>query len=241
MMRLLVLRPQSGADATVRRAKALGLDAVATPLFALQPIAWNAPEPSAFDAILFTSANALRMAGEALARYHDLPAFAVGDATAEAAQKVGFSEIITGDADGVAIVAQAIAHGKTRLLHLAGRDHIDLADQGASITRHIVYASEAVDALPDLARKAIRDGAVVLLHSARAAALFAELAEAADINPSNVKLACLSPAICAAAGEGWKAAVAAPSPTDQALLAIAARLCDQGAENGHRPRAEDRA
>jgi uroporphyrinogen-III synthase len=241
MTRLLVLRPQPGADATVRRAKALGLDAVATPLFRLLPIDWDTPDPTGFDAILLTSANAVRMAGDGLSLYLGLPVYAVGDATARAAREVGFGQIVAGDADGAAIVQDAAASGKSRLLHLAGRDHIELPDHGASIARRIVYASEAVGALPAFAAETMRAGGIALLHSVRAARLFAALTDAAGLDRSRIMLACLSPAICAAAGAGWAGAVAAPSPTDQALLAIAARLCDQGAENGHRPRAEERA
>jgi uroporphyrinogen-III synthase len=241
MTRLLVLRPQPGADATVRRAKALRLDAVATPLFQLLPIDWDTPDPTGFDAILLTSANAVRMAGDGLSLYLGLPVYAVGDATARAAEEAGFQEIVAGEADGASIVRNAVESGKCRLLHLAGRDHIDLPVHGTSIERRIVYASEAVGALPDLTAKSMHNGGCVLLHSVRAAQLFAALTDAAGLDRNRVMLACLSPAICAAAGAGWERAVAAPAPTDEALLAIAARLCDQGPENGHRPRAEDRA
>ena len=46
MRRLLVLRPEPGASATVERARALGLDAVAMPLFEVEPVAWDAPDPA---------------------------------------------------------------------------------------------------------------------------------------------------------------------------------------------------
>ena len=59
MRPLLVLRPQPGADATAARAKALGLDAIVTPLFRIEPCAWDMPD-GAFDALLrrrFSVAN----------------------------------------------------------------------------------------------------------------------------------------------------------------------------------------
>ena len=40
MRRVLVLRPEPGASATVERARRLGLDAVAIPLFEIEPVAW---------------------------------------------------------------------------------------------------------------------------------------------------------------------------------------------------------
>ena len=61
MRRVLVLRPEPGASATVERARELGLDAVAVPLFEIEPVAWEAPEAARFDGLLLTSANAVRM------------------------------------------------------------------------------------------------------------------------------------------------------------------------------------
>jgi len=233
MTRLLVLRPQPGADATARRAQALGLDALAVPLFTVRAVDWTPPDPGSLDAVLMTSANAARFGGENLARYHSLPLYAVGAATARAARDAGFADVTSGAADGAAIVALAVAQGKRRLLHLAGRDHIPLNDRAVAIERRIVYASDAVSALPDLARKSISGGALGLLHSVRAAQLFGELFDAARLDRSRLMIAGLSPAICAAAGVGWSRVAAAPTPDDEALLAIAARLCDQGSENGH--------
>jgi len=230
---LLVLRPQPGADATVRRAQALGLDALATPLFTVRALDWTSPDPGGFDAVLMTSANAARFGGDGLSRYHSLPLYAVGAATARSAYDAGFTDVTSGTADGAAIVALAVAQGKRRLLHFAGRDHIALDGQGAAIERRTVYASEAVSALPGLARKNISDGALVLLHSVRAAHLFGELFDAARLDRGRLMIAGLSPAICAAAGVGWAGVASAPMPDDEALLAIAARLCDQGSENGH--------
>jgi uroporphyrinogen-III synthase len=66
----------------------------------------------------------------------------------------------------------------------------------------------------------------VLLHSPRAAALFAELADAAGVSRATVRIAAISPAVLAAAGAGWAAGIAASSPDDDALLAAAARMCE---------------
>ena len=86
MRRLLVLRPEPSASATVERARRRGLDAIAMPLFEIEPIAWTAPEAARFDALLITSANALRCGGEELQSLRGLPVYAVGEATADAAR-----------------------------------------------------------------------------------------------------------------------------------------------------------
>ena len=89
MSRVLVLRPEPGASATVEGARRRGLDAVAVPLFSIDPVAWDPPE-AAFDGLLLTSANAVRCGGEKLQSLRGLPAYTVGEATAEAAREAGF-------------------------------------------------------------------------------------------------------------------------------------------------------
>ncbi len=83
-MKILVLRPQPGADETAARARDLGLEPVVAPLFTVRPLAWTAPDPAAFDAVMLTSASAARQASEGLAPFKQLPCYAVGEATAAA-------------------------------------------------------------------------------------------------------------------------------------------------------------
>ena len=79
MRRLLVLRPEPGASATVAKARGLGLNAVAMPLFEIEPVEWEAPDPERFDGILLTSANALRFGRDGLKALRGLKTYAVGD------------------------------------------------------------------------------------------------------------------------------------------------------------------
>jgi uroporphyrinogen-III synthase len=223
---LLVLRPEPGASATAARAAALGLTPVVAPLFSVAPLPWSAPPPSSFDALLLTSANAVRHGGPQLARYAALPVYAVGAGTAAAAQAAGLTNVIAGDSDGAAMVARAAGDGVRRLLHLSGREHRASEHEGVTVERRIVYAAHAADALPDAAHAALAAGAVALLHSPRAAATFRALVIAAGLAPRAIRIAAISPAALAAAGDGWEASAGAASVGDDALLAAAARLCD---------------
>ena len=223
---LLILRPEPGNSATAARAAALGWGTIQAPLFTVSPIPWSAPDPRAFDAVMLTSANAARLGAAALARFTYLPLYAVGRATAEAARQTGFSDIRCGSSDAEALIAQAAADGITSILHLAGREHRPAPSGGIMIDHRIVYAAEPADRLPDQVQSALGKGAVALLHSPRAAALFADLLGDAGIPCANVRIAAISPAALAAAGTGWQASIAAPAPDDEALLAAAARLCN---------------
>jgi uroporphyrinogen-III synthase len=223
---LLVLRPEPGASATAARAAALHLPAVVAPLFTIAPVGWSAPDPAHFGAILLTSANAARHGGGQLAGFTRLPVYAVGDATATAARSAGFGKVVAGTKDGAAMIARAAADGVRRLLHLTGREHLPVSHPAITIERRMVYAAQAAGRLPAAARDALGKRSVALLHSPRAAATFRTLVVGAGLVPDHIRIAAISPAALAAAGDGWEAAIAAESPNDDALLAAAARLCD---------------
>jgi uroporphyrinogen-III synthase len=227
MKPLLVLRPQPGADATVARAEAMGLQAIAAPLFSVVPLAWAPPDPAGVDAVLMTSANAARHGGEALRMFAMLPLLAVGAVTAAAARAAGFADVTQGDRDGAALLKRASERGCRRVLHLAGRDHMDLPMPGGSIERRIVYAADAVGDLPAPARKLLTREAIVLCHSPRAAGLFGRLVDKAGLARGGIAIAALSEAVAQAAGSGWATVEVASAPKDDALLEIAARLCNQ--------------
>jgi len=212
---IIILRPEPGASETAARAEALGLRAAVAPLFVVAPLEWQPPEPTDFDAVLLTSANAARHGGEGLGPYLHLPCYAVGDATAAAAGAAGFTEVYVGPSDGAAALADI--HGD-QVLHLCGRDHIALEREG--LVRCVVYASEPVAELPPVA-----PGALALLHSPRAAALFANLVE----DKSRIRIAAISAAAAEAAGEGWRSKHVAEAPRDAALLELAASLCKRSA------------
>jgi uroporphyrinogen-III synthase len=223
---LLILRPRPGAAATAARAAALGHPTIVAPLFFVRPIGWTPPDPAECDAVLLTSANALLHGGADLARFTHLPAFAVGAATAAAARQAGFGRVEAGSGDAGAIVAQAARAGIGRLLHLTGREHKAAVHPGVSILRRIVYAAEAEARLPGAALAALAAGAIALLHSPRAAALFRALLDRAGVDAGTVRIAAISPAALHAAGTGWSMARAADTPDDAALLAAAASMCD---------------
>ncbi|HSW25499.1 MAG TPA: uroporphyrinogen-III synthase [Burkholderiaceae bacterium] len=224
--RLLVLRPEPGASATVRAAEALGWQAARAPLFTTSACEWLPADPAILDAVLMTSANAARLGGGGLAPLFHLPLYAVGAATAQAARAVGFADVRAGDKDASAIVALAAEQGMGRLLHLAGRDYHDARHPGVTIERRIVYRADRVERLPRPALAALELGAVALVHSPRAGRLFADLVDEAMLVRSAIRIAAISPAAMNGAGRGWLCAITADVPNDLALLAAAARLCE---------------
>jgi uroporphyrinogen-III synthase len=222
MRRLFILRPEPGSSATLRRALELGLEARALPLFRIEPLDWAPPDFASFDALLLSSANAVRCAGNGIERLRGLPVYAVGDATAAAARETGLEIAGVGDGGIDALLSQVPQ--QLRLLHLCGVDRA-VRSTGNSITELPVYRAEPLP-LPGLGGE-LR-GQVAAVHSPRAGARLAALVPAGD--RQTIRVAAISPAAASAAGPGWETVEAAPVPSDAALLALAARLCEEGGE-----------
>ena len=118
-----------------------------------------------------------------------MPVFAVGDATAGAAETVGFQirHSAKGNVETLADLVIETADPKAgALLHAAGETLAgDLAGflraAGFSYRRETLYRAEPVSVLDTKAEQAIRDGTVeaALLHS-RSAKIFRALVERAD-------------------------------------------------------------
>jgi uroporphyrinogen-III synthase len=216
LTRVLVLRPEPGASATAERARERGLDAVAVPLFEVEPVDWQAPDPDGFDGVLLTSANAVEHGGEPLQKLRGLNAYAVGGATAEAARAAGFEVAVTGES-GVDQLLGSI-DGELKLLHLCGADRRVPTAPRQEITPVVVYRSRKIEA----ASLSGAAGSVALIHSARAGARFAQLVD----DRRSIAIAAISQAAADAAADGWKSVDVAAQPTDDALLALAATLCN---------------
>jgi uroporphyrinogen-III synthase len=213
LRKLLLLRPEPGLSASAARARALGLDIVACPLFRLEPVAWSIPDPVGYDALLLTSANAVRCGGYGLEQLRKLPVHAVGSATASAAREAGFQVQTVGE-NGVADLLAGLP-ASDRLLHLAGEDHIDVQDR--RVDRRIVYRAAAVadPALPP------PEELVVAVHSPRAGRRLGELVA----TRRDTAIAAISAAAAEACGAGWERVEIAERPDDNSLLALAAMLC----------------
>lgn len=223
---LIVTRPEPGNAATTRRARAMGFDVHAMPLFAARPLDWRAPAARDFDALLLTSAFAARLAGPEIGRLQALPVYAVGDATARAAEAAGMTVAMRGSADAQQLLDAMASHNIHAILWLCGRDRSEFDARGAAITPLPCYAVDPVSP-PAAWAGLIAAPAVLLAHSARAARRISDLVGAAR---AHLSLAAISPAAAAAAGDGWCDIAVADRPDDVAILAQARALWHKGAK-----------
>lgn len=221
MRPLVILRSQPGASATARLARQLGMVPMVAPLFEIRPLEWEVPDPSGFDGLLLTSANALRSGGDRLDRLRALPAYCVGEATAAAAREAGFKVALTGSGGVDSLLAEI--PGKLRLLHLCGAERREPGSTDHAIVTIPVYRAAE---LGETRLDGIED-AVVALHSPRAGEAFSRRAEEAGLDRERIAIVAMSAEAAETAGSGWERVEIAVDRSDSALLAIAARLCDK--------------
>lgn len=221
---LIVTRPEPGNAATVARARSLGFDVHAMPLFAARPLHWTPPAAADFDALLLTSAFAARLAGPGLAALASLPAYAVGAATAAAAVATGLTVERTGAADAQWLLGEMASQKIRRILWLCGRERSGLDFGDVVITALPCYAVDPVDP-PPAWKNLLGAPAILLAHSARAVARIAALV---GTDRAHLSLVAISPAAAAAAGQGWREVAAADQPDDAAMLAQASALWHKG-------------
>ncbi len=220
MRPLIIVRPKPAAGATAAAASELGLEPVVMPLFQIRPLAWSAPDPARFEGLLLTSANTIRHGGTELQQLRGLPVFAVGEATAAEARDSGFTIALVGGG-GVDELLAKVDPG-LQLLHVGGEERREPGTAPQSITHLAAYRAEQVADVEGLERI---EGAVVALHSPRAAARLAELAAISRTDISRTALAAISAETARSAGAGWQTVETAEAPGDATLLALAKRLC----------------
>jgi uroporphyrinogen-III synthase len=230
-MQVLITRPVEDSGPLAALLAARGVVAVGEPLLAIRPIPGAAPDLDGVQALLFTSANGARAFAAASAR-RDLSVFAVGDATAEAARRLGFGRVESAGGAVEALAALAAARldpGGGDLLHAAGSVVAgDLAallgPRGFRVRRAVLYAAEPAAAISPATAAALRERRIdaAFFFSPRTAARFVTLVRAVRLDETcgAVTAFSLSPAVARElAPIVWARVIVAATPDQAALLA----------------------
>jgi uroporphyrinogen-III synthase len=200
-MRILITRPPEDLPRTEERILELGHSVVCASLFTVTSIAQHDPGPA--DAVLLTSANAIRNClPRLLPPLSRLPVFCVGDASEKAAREAGFTTVYSarGNASALALLVSNQVPAGSRLLHLAGktRDSAPIAALESSYACEVLetYETRAVDTLPENAVAALRERKIdaVMHFSPRATRVFMDLIDAAMLGEvaSEIQHLCIS-------------------------------------------------
>lgn len=177
---ILLTRPQAEAEKLARDLAAQGWRPMLWPLIEIVTLEC-ASVPSGAQAVIFSSANAVRRVAPA-----PVVALCVGEATAEAARAAGFADVRSADGDAAALIALArgslrakegpvlIARGENVAADIAGA----LVEEGFAVREAVVYAARPTRSAPPDIAAALAAGAVnvATFYSARTARIFAGFA-----------------------------------------------------------------
>jgi uroporphyrinogen-III synthase len=214
-MKIWVTRAEPGAGRTAGRLRALGHEPLVAPLLQVHPLAARI-DLGDVGALAFTSGNGVR-AFAALNHDRGLPAFTVGEATAQAARAAGFAVVVSagGDVDALAalIASRSGQLAGTVLFAGAAEPAGDLV--GALRAAGVKARAAAVYETRPLAAQVPPGAEAVLVHSPKAAALLARMPVAGLI------AYCLSRAAAAPlAGSPLARVAVALEPNETSLLGL---------------------
>lgn len=175
------------------------------------------------DAILITSrhgAHALAL----LTELRDVFLLCVGEATAEAAQTLGFTHVSNtgGTVDRMVDYIMDAYDDDARFLYISGEHaRADLGEilgvRGMQVQRIVAYDAVAATALSDTLIEQLRRGQIdaFTFLSPRAAGIFRALAKQSGVEHAlpQIDAFCLSAAVAEAAGGSWRKVTAADEPT----------------------------
>jgi uroporphyrinogen-III synthase len=242
-MRIFVFRPPAEAARTATTLRDRGHEPVLAPLFAVARTADPAPE-GPFDALVLTSGNAVPALAELPAALRDVPVFSVGARTAAKVREAGHADSRSADGnrdDLIRLIGDTLP-ATSRLLLIVGRDrHDDVGDRleqaGFTVAIWTAYAAEAVDAFPEQAREALRQGAVDggLHYSARGVRTCLDLARTAGVLEPLLDLTHVALSADVAApliAAGASTILVAEHPEEAALLAALDQVSARNRDGG---------
>ena len=205
-MRLLLTRPTKDSQALAKVIHDLGFKSVIAPILDISIFEGPKLNCSNVAVLAMTSANGVRAFSKRSER-RDFDVYAVGNSTACAARKYGFSNIFSaaGNVRNLAdLIIKSVTPNMGEILHpaathVAGNLKERLVEAGLSYRREIIYESvTATEFSPDITNM-IKTNQIdgVLLFSPRTSFGFKSLIDKADLS-ENLRLMrayCLSPEV----------------------------------------------
>jgi uroporphyrinogen-III synthase len=232
-VRILVTRPAADAARTAAALRDRGHDVTVAPLLTLEFFSDTDLGEGPWAAILLTSANAARAIARRKRRdeLRRIPAFAVGQQTAQELGAAGFADVASagGDSDDLAVLVAARLKPPARLLYLAGEERAgDLAgvlrEKNFVVDTVAVYRVAAAHRLPAEAATMLRGGLDAVLHySRRSAEAFVSASRSSGLLEAALRPThyCLSAKVAEPLREAGAADVrVAARPDEAALLAL---------------------
>jgi uroporphyrinogen-III synthase len=235
-MAVLVTRPHPDGEITAASLRVRGFAVLSAPMLRFEPLPFHDDEDVRYGAVIATSANALRglesrLAGSALL---NLPVFAVGEHTAAAASRAGFSNVIAAGGDAATLRDRVVEGARSKilkkaspLLYLAGADLArdlagELGEKGFTVITQTTYRMVPANHLPREVCEAFVAGDIeaVLHYSRRSARAFLDAVRAEGVEVSALALpqCCISAGVAAVVRDAGASQVAVAASADENAL-----------------------
>ncbi|MCA1471479.1 uroporphyrinogen-III synthase [Bradyrhizobium sp. IC3195] len=236
-MSILVTRPHPDNAATADNLRTRGHAVLLAPALKLEPVAFQGESEVSYDAVLVTSANAIRAIAPQLPDLGllELPLFAVGEHTAAVAREAGFAEVIVAGGDAASLrdkvmqsACDKVLKKNSTLLYLAGADLSrdlggELGAEGFRVVTQTTYRMAPVKHLPrEVCEGFAAHGIEAVLHySRRSARAFLDAArdEGVEISALAIPHCCLSETVAGVLRDaGASQVLVAATPDETALF-----------------------
>ena len=226
-MRIAVTRPEEDARPLTVKLEALGHQVIAAPLLTIVPRADVTIPDRTWQAIVITSANAIR-ALPAAGHLQSIRTLTVGPQSLEAARAAGFGKAQAhgGDVEGLARHMRATLNPRDGpILYLSGAEtagdlEAQLTSGGFECVRLVLYDAVSSSTLGNVA-DSLRSGQVdaVLLYSPRTARIWQALCRAQSLSDEAAvpHYLCLSGNVAAVLPKAWNIHVSL-TPDEAAML-----------------------
>jgi uroporphyrinogen-III synthase len=233
-MKILITRPQSEASTLAGRLAAMGHESISCPLLVIKPRLNVSVDLDGAQAITVTSAAAICALGW-FDQDRSLPIYAVGSATAHAAQDMGYYAVHIGGGDIGALEslmietldpnAGAVVH--PRGATVAGDLEATMTAAGFTVRAPVLYDAKHTTKLPEAGRTALESGDLdaVLFFSPKTARTFVDVVTEAELQEpcKTIDAFCFSPAVADAASPlPWAHVRAGNEPNQDSLLSLLA-------------------
>ena len=229
MRSVLVTRPQPVADEFAEMLRHEGFYVYLAPMTEYVEIDADPKDLESYQALIFTSAQAALIFSKR-STVRRLPVLAVGDATAAAARKAGFTTVYSakGDVGDIVNLIKSVTSALKlkKILHPCGEDITnDISELGVEVVRMPVYKAHFLESLPDNVVQVLQRGAVdiVTVFSTRTAKNLVKMLQKKNMRGVSKKLeaVCISRRVATELrGIQWKAIRIASNPETKDMLDI---------------------
>ena len=226
---VIITRPIDQSRILAEKLQVFGYKVFVSPLLRIIPIPKRL-NLSPVQAIVFTSANAVRPFSE-LNSERNLPVFAVGHATAQAAELLNFNNISIGEKNAESLIGQIINKHSPKdglILYISGERVTSSVEKlllrhGFRVQRQILYRAEAAKRFSSEAMRAIenKEVKIILFFSPRTAKIFLNLMKVGGNERfyGDMIALCISDSVASNLHRNmWKKILVADSPSTDAMI-----------------------